>query len=325
MKVPLPASSGSLTWVLRTALIAALLLAFGGAGSASAEMATSVGVASFSDSPDPVRVGEELTYTYVVRNSGSATADEVAVHTGVGPTVEFVSSGFSKGSKLGACPPDELGHITCHVGDLGADEEATLTVVVRPRRLGYLENVVPHLTVGGFGQPSIDEFFSTVVLPPERCTIVGTEGVDDLVGTSGRDVICAFGGDDSVRGRGGGDEIYAGDGRDTVSGTHARDTIYGGYGEDRVSGFGGDDQIRGGPGSDTLQGDGNPSDDGGADDLYGGPGVDSLRGGLGPDRLYGGDRADVIRARDGVNGNDEAYGGWGKDTISVDPGDRVKH
>ena len=33
----------------------------------------------------------------------------------------------------------------------------------------------------------------------------------------------------------------------------------------------------------------------------------------------------MIRARDGVNGNDEAYGGWGKDTISVDPGDRVEH
>lgn len=241
MKVPLPASSGSPTRVLRTALIAALMLAFGGAGSASAEMAASVRAASFSDSLDPVRVGEELTYTYVVRNSGPATAEDVAVHTGVRPTAEFVSSEFSKESKLGACPPDEQGHIACHVGDLGADEEGTLTVVVRPRRLGCPENVVPHVTVGGLGQPSIDEFFSAVVLPPERCTVVGTECAGGLVGTSGRDVVCAFGGDDSVRGRGGGDEIYAGDGRDTVSGTHARDVIYGGYGEDRVSGFGGDD------------------------------------------------------------------------------------
>ena len=111
-----------------TVLITGWFVAFGGPEIASAEMATSVGVVSFSDSPDPVRVGEDLTYTYVVRNSGLTPATDVAVHTGVHSSVVFISSEFSSGGRIGTCPPDEQGHITCHVGNLGTGEEATLRV-----------------------------------------------------------------------------------------------------------------------------------------------------------------------------------------------------
>jgi hypothetical protein len=50
-----------------------------------------------------------------------------------------------------------------------------------------------------------------------------------------------------------------------------------------------------------------------------------LIGDVGPDGLNRGDRTDVLRARDGANGNDEAFVGPSKDTIFADPGDRTRY
>ena len=240
------------------ALAALVLVAFAGAGPASAGATPYVTVVEFSDSPDPVRVGQNLTYSFVVRNSGSSGAEDVTVLTGVPSTTRFVSSEFFNGDKTRACPPNERGHIDCVVGDLGVGEEAVLEVVVKPGQPGHLENIVPGILVGGFGQPGFEEFVYTRVLPPERCTVVGTGGVDEIVGTPGPDTICAFGGDDSVRGGGGADEIHGGPGKDFLKGEAGPDDLYGGDGADTINardGVRGNDEARGGARKDTIHAD----------------------------------------------------------------------
>lgn len=99
-------------------------------------------------------------------------------------------------------------------------------------------------------------------------TIVGTDGDDDIEGTSDRDV------------------IFSGGGRDEVQGLGGDDLICGGAMIDHLRGGAGDDALEGGPGSadDWLFGDE------GADRLH--PGCsheegDLLEGGGGPDRLIG--------------------------------------
>lgn len=79
--------------------------------------------------------------------------------------------------------------------------------------------------------------------------------------------------------------VFGTDGDDDITGSTAADCVVGGDGADRISGADGDDVLVGGPGADLL--DGGPGadrlfGDAGPDDLIGGPGADRLDGG--PDR-----------------------------------------
>jgi Ca2+-binding RTX toxin-like protein len=83
------------------------------------------------------------------------------------------------------------------------------------------------------------------------CTITGTAGPDNLLGTNHRDVICGLGGNDNI------------------AGLNGNDLLRGGSGNDRIQGDAGSDHMLGGPGRDTLYGY-----DGTRDWLNGGTGVD---------------------------------------------------
>ena len=131
----------------------------------------------------------------------------------------------------------------------------------------------------------------------EGCTIVGTEGDDELIGTRGDDVICGLGGDDVLQGRGGNDILLGHDGDDI---------LLGGRGTDKLFGASGDDQLIGGPGHDFLEGSS------GRDFLNGGGGADTLLGGYAGDRLRGGGGADFLG---GGTGNDRLFGGNGRDLL----------
>ena len=149
----------------------------------------------------------------------------------------------------------------------------------------------------------------TVVFPD--CTITGTRGRDNLVGTSAADVICGLDGDDIIDGKGGNDLIYAGFGEDIVYGRTGDDTIYGGPGNDIILGHRGDDTIYGGLSDDKIWGGG------GADTIYGGEEMDELYGEADNDTLYGNGGPDTIH---GGRGNDIIYGGDGNDTIRGNAG-----
>jgi len=117
--------------------------------------------------------------------------------------------------------------------------------------------------------------------------IVGTESIG----------INGSGGSDTISGNGGAGTGDAYGLPLTLSGNVGDDTLTGGAAADEISGGLGDDTLAGGASGDTI---------------VGGPDADTLKGGPGPDYLY---------ANDGVNGNDEVFGGTGADTCFVDSGD----
>lgn len=157
----------------------------------------------------------------------------------------------------------------------------------------------------------------TVAFPD--CTITGTRGSDEIIGTSEADVICGLDGSDTIDGKGGDDLIYAGFGEDLVYGRTGDDTIYGGPGNDFILGHRGDDTIYGGLSNDRIWGGG--GDDtiwGGdeADELYGEADDDTLYGNGGPDQIHGGQGNDIIFGGDGI---DSIRGNAGLDIIYANP------
>jgi predicted extracellular nuclease len=91
----------------------------------------------------------------------------------------------------------------------------------------------------------------------ERCqgllpTIKGTNDPETLVGTTGVDVIMGLGGDDDITGGNEEDVICGGAGNDTVSGGNGDDVLNGGFGDDLVNGDNGNDTLIGGPDADVL-------------------------------------------------------------------------
>lgn len=238
----------------RVVLSVAILLAFAAMGSAASAQETRSNVgAMLTDNPDPVRVGEKLIYTAITDNKGPDTV----VSTGVPRGTKFVSSKLVVGSSERACPPDTDGAVDCRIGKLGVNEEATLTLVVRPLHPGRLFNVAyadadNNQAVGD--RPVI----STAVLPPEECTVVGTKDDDRLIGTSGKDVICAFSGDDVLLGKEDRDVLYGGVGNDELVGGYGGDKLYGGSGSDTIrarDGIRGNDVAHGGKGKDSISAD----------------------------------------------------------------------
>jgi Ca2+-binding RTX toxin-like protein len=156
-------------------------------------------------------------------------------------------------------------------------------------------------------------------------TVEGTDGDDDLLGTTGPDVIAGLDGNDTIVGRGGRDVICDGPGSDAIDGGSGNDVFYRGEGPDFVEGGKGSDlvsyieyevsvvvnlgssyaDVSGGSSDeiyeiesaagtfwdDTLIGDDGPNilvGRAGADDLFGIRGNDSLYGKNGRDRLRGG-------------------------------------
>ena len=187
----------------------------------------------------------------------------------------------------------------------------------------------------------------TVMSGTEACTIVGTEGNDNLRGTSGDDVICGLGGNDTLLGFDGDDILIGGDGADVLWGGAGDDALWGGGGSDKFWGGFGNDQLWGGAGDDLLHG--NEGDDlimgglgadeasggDGNDDMWGGPGADNLVSNDGNDRLGGGPGSDTLwsgagddtmwgqTGNDTLHGNvgdDVMFGGFGNDTLYAGPG-----
>jgi uncharacterized repeat protein (TIGR01451 family) len=84
------------------------------------------------DSPDPVRVGGELTYRLRVRNLGPSDATGVIVTDTLPANVDFVSasSGCSRSSSI----------VTCTIGNMRDGETAVRLIRVRPTEPGRIRN-----------------------------------------------------------------------------------------------------------------------------------------------------------------------------------------
>jgi hypothetical protein len=106
--------------------------------------------------------------------------------------------------------------------------------------------------------------------------------------------------------------------RNTLVGTKKRDVICGLGGNDRILGRGGNDLILAGKGADRASGGA------GQDRVYGNSGSDRLYGNAGRDRLYGNGGRDQLNAASNRKRGDVVDGGAGRDSASVNRGDRVR-
>jgi uncharacterized repeat protein (TIGR01451 family)/CSLREA domain-containing protein len=89
---------------------------------------------SKADSPDPVTVGDNLTYTITVTNRGPDAAANVVVTDTLPSGVTFVSA--SPGCVHSA------GVVTCNLGTIPAGDSVTITIVVTPTAPGNIVNNV---------------------------------------------------------------------------------------------------------------------------------------------------------------------------------------
>lgn len=89
------------------------------------------------DDPDPVAWGADLTYTIEVSNLGPSEAIAVRLEDTLlgGARIRSVRT------TDGTCERERLS-VECDLGNLAADEMATVTIIVRPQRPGVLKNTV---------------------------------------------------------------------------------------------------------------------------------------------------------------------------------------
>jgi uncharacterized repeat protein (TIGR01451 family) len=88
-----------------------------------------------TDSPSPVLVNTNLTYTLVVQNNGQIPATGVTLTDTLPAGVTFVSATASQGT-----PCTGTATITCVLGGLASNATATITIVVTPAAVGTTTN-----------------------------------------------------------------------------------------------------------------------------------------------------------------------------------------
>ncbi len=241
-----------------------------------------------TDSPDPVQVGNVLTYTIRVSNIGPKDATAVTLTDALPKHTDLVSSN----SGAGTCKT-QGNRVICSIGNLAADpagaSAVSVLIQVKPTKAGTITNTasVDSAEKDPISANDKAEASTRVTAPPQPSTcrgvptsVTGTRGSDRLVGTTGPDVIAGLGGGDVILGRSGRDLICSGGGNDRVVAGSAADRVFGGGGADRLLGRGGPDLLAGNPGRDYLAGN---------------AGNDRLRGGGGSDRCVGGAGRDTER------------------------------
>lgn len=85
-----------------------------------------------NDSPDPVVVRANLTYTVTVRNLGPAAARDVTTFDQLPADAVFISATPTQGS----CARSRDGVLTCALGTVNPFAAPTVTIVVSPSRSG---------------------------------------------------------------------------------------------------------------------------------------------------------------------------------------------
>ncbi|MDQ1557736.1 MAG: hypothetical protein QOD32_796, partial [Pyrinomonadaceae bacterium] len=99
--------------------------------------AASVNLAlAMSDTPDPVTVNSNVTYTVTVTNNGPDAATNVTLIDTLPANTNFVSGNASQG----VCNAPVGGFLVCNLGALASPAQATVTVVVTPTVIGSISN-----------------------------------------------------------------------------------------------------------------------------------------------------------------------------------------
>lgn len=189
--------------------------------------------------PDPVTLGENVTYTVTVSNAGPDSASGVTVTDALPSGMTYRSATPSQGS----CSQSG-GTVTCSLGVLAKNASATVTIVAEADSVGTKSNTASATsTTADPNAANNSGSATTTVNNTHGCTIVGTGGDDVLTGTARDDVICGLGGNDTISGGNGNDTLLGGQGNDTVHGDNGNDSVNGGAGSDSLFGDNGDDSL----------------------------------------------------------------------------------
>jgi len=114
-----------------------------------------------NDNPDPVAVGQNLTYTVTVTNNGPDPATDVTVTDTLPANVTFMSAIPSQGTCSEYC-----GVVACNLGNLAPTSPATVTIVVIPASTGVIYNRVEASANENDANPSNNtQMIPTVVIP----------------------------------------------------------------------------------------------------------------------------------------------------------------
>src|SRR3954451_19196902 len=175
---------------------------------------------SISDSPDPARWGDDITYTVTIVNNSGQPQNDVRTQGGLSGTLEKQSTIKSATSSRGACEIKEIQgfhEYICHVdGTLEPGGTATSKIVVHtpsPGVDGGHMNLSASATIGDpaenpDGQSNyVDEETSMRRFngTANGQKLVGTSKADSLTGGAFGDKLYGFGGEDTLNGAGGND------------------------------------------------------------------------------------------------------------------------
>jgi choice-of-anchor B domain-containing protein len=87
-----------------------------------------------TDSPDPVVLGQDVTYTFTVQNQGPTYSANTTLTDTLPANLSFVSATASQGTCSGTTT------VTCNLGTIQNGAAATVTLVARPTALGTISN-----------------------------------------------------------------------------------------------------------------------------------------------------------------------------------------
>ncbi|MGB7926242.1 MAG: hypothetical protein WCF57_23580, partial [Pyrinomonadaceae bacterium] len=101
-----------------------------------------------------VRVGQNLTYTVRIKNRGRTTGTGIVMTDTLPASMTFVSATPSKGScsRAGAV-------VTCNLGTMVGDSEATVNILVRPQTPGSFRNTATVTSKEGDNNPTSNSDF----------------------------------------------------------------------------------------------------------------------------------------------------------------------
>jgi uncharacterized repeat protein (TIGR01451 family) len=220
-------------------------------------------------SPSPANISQPLTFTFTVRNVGTAGATGVSLTDVIPPNMQFVSATPS----VGTCS-ESAGTVSCDLGDLAAGDSITIDIVVIPWAIGPASDGASVRSNEVDANPA-DNADEEEVRVGATCTIVGTNAPDVIVGTPGNDVICGLWGRDRIYGIGGDDVLFGDWNSDFLYGGDGNDMLWGKAGRDHLFGEAGNDFLKGGYNNDVLD----SRDDVSANDcMDGGKGRDMFLG-----------------------------------------------
>jgi len=133
----------------------------------TASALTDLGI-TCSDMPDPVRVGNSLTYQIAITNRGPETAANVVVTDVLPPGATFVSCDPSQGSYS-----NDGDTVYCDLGDLLNGATAAVAIVATPNEVGTITNQASSSAVNASGGRAYAE---TTVNPANRAPAIALPG-----------------------------------------------------------------------------------------------------------------------------------------------------